>query len=325
MKRRVGVILVAGAIFVMIFIVYRSSQRTVEISSRESETMVSTSRGNTADQSHGSLEIFTYTTNFEGQLFEKEAQVYLPPNYLENANQRYNILYLLHGYSMDYDQFLSDRETGEPSGIKELLDTLILDETIDPLIVVSPTYYPNRSLIPDTWREDDPLNLRFATEELPNDLMPAVESTYRTYAETTGVEDLEDSREHRAFGGFSMGAITTWYVFEHQLQLFSEFLPMAGDSWTIAPNGGAGFPEETATALAQSIEEANLEDKTFRIQATVGSSDSTHYQMDTMIAAMQEQDIFTEENLSYTLDPQGGHDLDSVTNQLAATLPQLFN
>ena len=41
--------------------------------------------------------------------------------------------------------------------------------------------------------------------DLRENLIPAVESRFHTYAENTTEEGLEASREHRAFGGFSLG------------------------------------------------------------------------------------------------------------------------
>ena len=59
--------------------------------------------------------------------------------------------------------------------------------------------------------------------ELVNDLIPAVEGRYHTYAETTDREGIEVSRSHRAIGGFSMGAVTTWYAFDETLNAFRYF------------------------------------------------------------------------------------------------------
>ena len=46
-------------------------------------------------------------------------------------------------------------------------------------------------------------------KELRNDLMPAVEAQYSTYAETCDDAGFAASREHRAFAGLSRGAVTT--------------------------------------------------------------------------------------------------------------------
>lgn len=64
--------------------------------------------------------------------------------------------------------------------------------------------------------------------ELVNDLIPAVESKYSTYAENTTPEGLKASRDHRGFGGFSMGSVNTWNTFRYCLDYFRYFMPMSG-------------------------------------------------------------------------------------------------
>lgn len=64
--------------------------------------------------------------------------------------------------------------------------------------------------------------------ELVNDLIPAVESKYSTYAGSTDPEGIAASRGHRGFGGFSMGSVNTWHTFEYCLDYFRYFMPMSG-------------------------------------------------------------------------------------------------
>ncbi len=52
-----------------------------------------------------------------------------------------------------------------------------------------------------------------------------------TYADSTDEAGLEKSRMHRAFGGYSMGGVTTWEVLAQDPQYFAYFMPMAGDCW----------------------------------------------------------------------------------------------
>jgi hypothetical protein len=54
-----------------------------------------------------------------------------------------------------------------------------------------------------------------------------VEGKYRTFAASTSHEDVIASRDHRGFGGFSMGSVATWRTFQHALNEFRYFLPMA--------------------------------------------------------------------------------------------------
>ena len=87
-------------------------------------------------------------------------------------------------------------------------------------------------------------------EELANDLIPVVESRYRTYAETTDAAGLECSREHRAIGGFSMGAVTTWYALEHTLPFFKYFMPVSADCWSLGRFASMNRPDDTARVPA---------------------------------------------------------------------------
>lgn len=75
-----------------------------------------------------------------------------------------------------------------------------------PIIVVSTSYIYGKSV--DYYADADPY-CKALPQELVNDLIPVVESRYRTYAESTNGAGIEASRGHRAIGGFSMGAVTT--------------------------------------------------------------------------------------------------------------------
>ena len=81
-------------------------------------------------------------------------------------------------------------------------------------------------------------------KELVEDLLPAVESKFHTYAETMTPAGFKATREHRAFGGFSMGSVTTWYAFIENLPYFSKFVPLSGDSWAIEQMGGETKTED---------------------------------------------------------------------------------
>ena len=82
--------------------------------------------------------------------------------------------------------------------------------------------------------------------ELVNDLMPAVESRYSTWAEATTPEGLRASRDHRGFGGFSMGSVTTWHTFQDCLDYFRYFMPMSGN---MGGGGGAGIRPDAGGLL----------------------------------------------------------------------------
>jgi enterochelin esterase-like enzyme len=128
----------------------------------------------------------------------KRALVYLPYGYDES--RKYNILYLMHGTGDDENYWLQTHAYN-----KIMLDRMIAAGEIEPLIVVTPTFY-----VEDDGKDSSLDILTFSfREELRNDLMPAVESKYATWAETADDAGFAASREHRAFAGLSRGAVTT--------------------------------------------------------------------------------------------------------------------
>ena len=123
-----------------------------------------------------------------------------------------------------------------------ILDNMIASGDIPPVIVVSATFDA----------ENQPQSFSRSVEELSvfhNDLrenlMPYIEERFHTYAEDVTEEGFEASREHRAFGGFSLGAVTTWYQFIYNLDYIKNFVPMSGDCWIIRTYGGRDYPVET--------------------------------------------------------------------------------
>ena len=107
------------------------------------------------------------------------------------------------------------------------MDHAIEDGKIKPLIIVLPTY--NNTSEEDSG--DYSLAIQLTNQfhnELVNDLIPAVERKFSTYAENVTEEGLEASRDHRGFGGFSMGSVNTWNTFRYCLDYFRYFMPMSG-------------------------------------------------------------------------------------------------
>ena len=135
----------------------------------------------------------------------KPAYVYLPYGYSET--EKYDIIYLLHGWTGTAE------DTFEEAGgmQKRLLDHMIQDGLCRPVIVVSPTWDKDNES--KGWGESTQEAAVFS-QEYVNDLIPAVETRFSTYLESPDEAGILDSRQHRAIGGFSLGSITTWYIFE---------------------------------------------------------------------------------------------------------------
>jgi enterochelin esterase-like enzyme len=105
-------------------------------------------------------------------------RIYLPPCYDEKTDQRYPVLYLLHGQTYTDDQWIR-------IGAVSTIDQLILSGESIPFIVV----------FPDDRYWNLPPGAGFG-QRLVDALIPYIDSSYRT---------LPD-RDHRAIGGMSRGA-----------------------------------------------------------------------------------------------------------------------
>ena len=173
------------------------------------------------------LEYDTYESmSYEEQskILHKRAIVYLPYGYSEET--KYNVFYLMHGGWSNETTYLGTPDS--PAAFKNVLDNGIADGNIQPMIVVCPTY--NNTSSEDSGNYS--LALRLTENyhrELVNDLIPAIEGTYSTYAEDTTTEGLRASRDHRAFAGFSMGSVATWRTFQYCLDYFRYFMPSSGN------------------------------------------------------------------------------------------------
>ena len=168
-------------------------------------------------------ESFTYQQH--GQQLTKAAWVYLPYGYDEDT--RYNIFYLSHGGWSNEETVLGTAD--DPSELKYVVDHSIQDGRMVPMILVCLTY--NNTGAQDSW--DYSLAIQLTDQfhnELLNDLIPAVEEKYHTWADfDPSKENLKASRDHRGFGGFSMGSVNTWHTFQYCLDYFRYFMPMSGN------------------------------------------------------------------------------------------------
>lgn len=191
----------------------------------------------------GSMEEITYASKDpKGNDFSKVAYVYLPYQY--DKNQKYDILYLMHGAMGNSGTMMGT--TASQTDLKRVIDNMIAQNLIKPVIVVTPTVN-----VPGYGLQDD-LPALFQND-LKKYLIPAVESKYATYAASVAEEDLIASRDHRSFGGFSMGSTTTWAVFTNNLKYFRNFIPISGECWAIERMGGVTKPVETAAYVRDAV------------------------------------------------------------------------
>ncbi len=122
----------------------------------------------------------------------QDYMIYLPPCYDQFTEQRYPVLYLLHGQTYTMDQWVR-------LGVPQVMDEMFFSGASVPFIVVFP--------------DDSFWNLTAGTrfgERLIGALIPYVDSTYRTLP----------NRENRALGGLSRGGGWTAQLGFENPQLF---------------------------------------------------------------------------------------------------------
>lgn len=253
----------------------------------------------------GSLKRLTYTT-YESMSYEsrekelqKTAYVYLPYGYSEDKS--YNVYYLMHGGWSNETTYLGTPE--EPNPFVNVLDHAIQDGKMEPMIIICPTY--NNESPEDS--ADYGLAIQLTDNyhnELVNDLIPAVEGTYSTYAEGTTPEALRTSRDHRGFGGFSMGSVATWRTFQYCLDYFRYFSPSSGSFTSdgqfmndIVTNAGYGAEDFFIYAMS-GTEDFAYSSFTYQIQAMLDTPNTI------FTAADNEQDG----NLAYRVQEGASHD-----------------
>lgn len=180
----------------------------------------------------GTVERVDYTTDVyeDGKVYKKYCYVYLPYGYdPEDKEKKYNVLYFQHG------------NTCEPSifaigGNKPMIDMLFESGKYEPFIMVSITYYMDAmgdsaerlisGMVPagDGGWPDIKGNYH---REVLESIIPAVEMRYNTYLEAPTDAAIKASRDHRAFSGYSRGAVMTWRMLHYTFEYFRWFCPMS--------------------------------------------------------------------------------------------------
>jgi enterochelin esterase-like enzyme len=147
---------------------------------------------------HGKVDIRHYDSKTTGQT--RRVHIYTPPNY-ERRTSRLPVLYLLHG---------GDGEDSVWTAFGRahvILDNLIADKTIPPLIVVMPNGYAygwDSGVAAEKQQAD-------FQKDLVDDLIPFVQANYRASRD----------RKERALAGLSRGGGQTLSIGLRHLNLFS--------------------------------------------------------------------------------------------------------
>ncbi len=161
------------------------------------------------DVPHGDIRIERYYSTVFNQW--RQFYIYTPSGYDVNTNEKYPVLYILHGGGED------ERGWATQGKADLILDNLIAEKKAKPMLIVMPDGNTNTDFA--GFGEN---TLKMFEAELTHCVIPFVEKNYR--AET-------DSKD-RALAGLSMGGIQTLYVGMNNTVLFS-YLGIFSSGWIL--------------------------------------------------------------------------------------------
>ena len=184
---------------------------------------------------------------------ERHMLVYTPPGY-DASSGRYPVLYFYHGGG---DTIWSWAREGRGP---EILDNLLALHLVKPMMLVMPDTQTDEPLLEATTASDAiSLNAATADAELIQDVVPYVDSNFRTIANGAS----------RAISGLSLGGIQA---------IVSGLGHLGTFDWIISLSGGP-TPGFASTVLDNGLKQSALANKTLReFVVTAGASGDIAYQ-----------------------------------------------
>lgn len=275
----------------------------------------------------GKIEVFNYTAHKEGKNLQKRARVYLPYGYkAKDKKTRYDVLYLIHGGGDKTTSFLTPPNNW--FALRNVLDHLIAEGKMRPIIVVTPTFYDDDENIGANSMNDAIARTRDFHLEFQNDLIPAVENAYHTFLQGRDSIAITQSRDHRAFGGFSMGALTTWYQLAYGANAAKRYLPLSGDIWYYNEKGEKQ-PARAAAEWMNSMVEKSGFGNDFEVYGYTGTKDMAGKpERDVMEALHLYAPLFRygtpDANLHFSMREGGQHYYGDINQYLYFALQLLY-
>ena len=180
--------------------------------------------------------------NLEGDPADRDVFIYLPPGYASNRNQRYPVVYLLHGYGLTAERWMTF------TNLAAVADKDIAAGTMKAMILVNPDAY---TIHGGSMYSSSPTTGDWETF-IAEDLVAYVDKNYRTIPD----------RMSRGLGGHSMGGYGAFRIGMKRPDVFSSLYPMSacclidqaiaggrGGRGGAAPGAGrAGTPNQAAPA-----------------------------------------------------------------------------
>ena len=224
---------------------------------------------------HGDIRIkkyFSTVTNSWRQFY-----IYAPPGYDVNTNDKYPVLYILHGGGEDERGWATQGKTDI------ILDNLIADKKAKPMLVVMMDGNVSSGGLAGFGEQ----SLKRFEDELKNAVIPFVEKNYRT----------ETDANNRALAGLSLGGLQTLYAGIKNINMFS-YLGVFSSGW-FANQPALSDPQYALMKSNAAVINSNL--KSFWI-AMGGKEDIAYNNCKIMLSKFDEMGI----KYTYSEYP-GGH------------------
>jgi enterochelin esterase-like enzyme len=241
---------------------------------------------------HGDVRIKRYFSNVTNSW--RQFYIYTPPGYDVNTNEKYPVLYILHGGGEDERGWYTQGKTDL------IVDNLIAEGKAKPMLVVM----MDGNLSAGGAGGFGEQALRMFENELKNAVIPFVEKNYR----------VQTDAKSRALAGLSMGGLQTLYSGVKNTNLFS-YLGVFSSGW-FTNQPALSNPQYDFMKTNASTINSNL--KSFWI-AMGGKEDIAYNNCKAMMAKFDEMGI----KYSYTEYP-GGHTWPVWRNNLYNFAQALF-
>lgn len=226
-------------------------------------------------EKHGTVVKETYN----GINGSKSMNVYLPYGY--DKSKKYNVFYLMHGGGENENTCFNDSSID----IDIMLDNMIANGDIEPMIVVTPTFNGCPS-------SDNNMGAGYVWDEMRRSIIPYVEGKYSTYANgSTSIDSLKASRFHRAYGGFSMGGGSTWKMLCNNLDICAYYMPLSGHCW------------DGAQGIQNAIDKSGYSKRDYFVLAATGTKDLAYNNMVPLINSLKSD----TKRFTYTSDFSKGN------------------
>jgi len=160
--------------------------------------------------------------NLEGDSPDRDVFVYLPLSYTKNRNQRYPVVYFLHGYGLGAEAYMNALWASDGA------DKDMAAGTSKEMIVVFPD---SNTIYNGSMYSNSPTTGNWETY-ITEDLISYIDSHYRTIA----------NRESRGLAGHSMGGYGTLRIAMKYPDLYAAIYPMSSCCLMNNPGAARGAP-----------------------------------------------------------------------------------